>query len=184
MHKTVLFALAAALLLLAPFPVAADQRDPRLDGLFARLHATKDVAEARALEQLIWSIWTESGDAKVDAEMQTGLVLMQQGDGPGALEVFERMVVAAPGFAEAWNKRATLYYFLGRYEDSIGDVQRTLALEPRHFGALSGLGLIYLETGRPALAIEWMEKALSANPHLWILAEKLKQLRAEQGKAI
>jgi len=184
MHKTVMFALAAGALFLAPLLAEADQRDPRLDGLFARLHETKDVAEARTLEHLIWSIWTEAGDERIDAEMAVGMARMQEGDGPAALDVFERMVKQAPDFAEAWNKRATLYYFLNRYDESIADVKRTLALEPRHFGALAGLGMIYLETGRPELAIEWMEKALRANPHLWILAEKLNKLKAEQGKAI
>ncbi len=177
--------LALAVLAAAPGTALADQNDSRLDPLFARLAATDDGMEARTVEQLIWSIWNETGDKALDAEMTLGLIKMQEGDAEAALAVFERMVVQAPNYAEAWNKRATLYYFLNRYDESIADVHRTLALEPRHFGALAGIGMIYYETGRPAEAADWMEKALAVNPHLWAVEMKLKELRAQgAGKQI
>lgn len=158
-------------------PAGADQNDPRLDVLFARLQATDNWMEAEAIQRRIWQIWTLSGDQPIDQEMAKGLEAMDEGDAPAALRVFESIVRQAPDFAEGWNKRATIYYFMNRYEESLRDVDRTLALEPRHFGALAGLGNIYLETGREELALEAMEKALRINPHMTVLRLRAEELR-------
>jgi tetratricopeptide (TPR) repeat protein len=98
--------------------------------------------------------------------MRRGMTAMAGGDHEEALRSFDRMVAKAPDFAEAWNKRATVLFLMGRYEDSVLDIQRTLQLEPRHFGALSGLGLIYDAVEEPAAAIRSLEAALEINPHL------------------
>ena len=122
------FALALASL------AAAGQDDARLDTLFGRLKETPNILEAYALEQDIWGIWLESGDVDVDAEMEVGMRAMGAGDYAGALRAFDSVVESRPELAEGWNKRATLYYLMGEYDFSVRDIQRTLALEPRHFG--------------------------------------------------
>jgi tetratricopeptide (TPR) repeat protein len=91
---------------------------------------------------------------------------MNLGDGRTARAAFDLLVMREPGFAEAWNKRATLRYLLGDDEGSIADIRHTLVLEPRHFGALSGLALIYARQERPAQALQSLEAALQIHPFL------------------
>src|SRR5688572_18034849 len=140
-----------------PGAVRSDQRDARLDPLFARLQSTPSDQEAQAIEQRIWLIWSEAGEPDLAALMHDGVVAMAQGRLGAALERFDRMVEQAPDFAEGWNKRATVHFLMGNYQASVGDIQRTLELEPRHFGALSGLGLIYDAIERPAAALRSFE---------------------------
>ena len=156
--RGVLNAVLAAAFLTLSTPLAADQNDPRLDQLFSRLKQTDDRALAKAIEQTIWGIWTHSGDEAIDREMKKGLNAMDLGNVKAALAVFDSVVKKAPDFAEGWNKRATIYYYMNEYEASIRDVEKTLALEPRHFGALAGLGSIYLETGKEKDALVALEK--------------------------
>ena len=82
-----------------------------------------------------------------------------------AVERFSELIDAEPSFAEAWNKRATVYYLMDRYEDSVRDIERTLALEPRHFGAISGMGLIFLERADEVGALDAFEKVLEIHPY-------------------
>ena len=84
-----------------------------------------------------------------------------------------------PDFAEAWNKRATVHYLMGDYVASVHDIQQTLALERRHFGALSGLGMIYEAIGRPSAALRSFEAALAINPHLDATRQRIEELRRE-----
>jgi tetratricopeptide (TPR) repeat protein len=164
-------------------PAAADQQDPRLDGLFARLQETPDPTEARVVEQQIWGLWLESKDVAVNRLMQQGVVAMREQHYDTALQVFDRMVEQAPGFAEAWNKRATVHYLMGDWEASVVDIQRTLALEPRHFGALFGLGLIYDALEQPRAALRSFEATLDLNPHSESTRLKIEELRRQlQGR--
>ena len=150
----------------APSVAAADQNDPRLAPLFDRL--LQDIAqdEADALEHEIWSIWFHADSPPIALLMAEGGQAMNVGDFADALEAFTKVTELAPDFAEGWNRRATLYYLMGRYDDSIADVHATLRLEPRHFGALSGMGLIYSELHDEPTALVWFEKALEVNPHM------------------
>jgi len=144
-----------------------DQKDPRLDALFAELSVADGADRAQALEARIWSIWLEPPAGPGIAEaMQRGLRMMALGQGHDAMRAFDTVVAAAPGYAEGWNKRATIRYALGDLDGSIEDIQRTLALEPRHFGALSGLGLVRLAQDKPAEALEAFELALKIHPNL------------------
>ena len=163
--KLLIAALAVLVFGFAP-AASARQDDPRLDALFARLTATANFGEARPIEREIWAIWIEAGDEKLDHMMDFGVGAMHQGQFGPALESFNAIIAADPGFAEGWNKRATLYYYMGRFDESISDVERTLALEPRHFGALSGMGLISTALEDEASALEWFERALEVNPHM------------------
>lgn len=156
---------------------SADQRDGRLDSLFERLQETSDPADAAALQQQIWQIWIESGDPASSQLMRRGMTAMASGDHDVALGVFHSLVEQAPEFAEAWNKRATVYYLMGRLDESVNDIQHALKLEPRHFGALSGLALIYDAVEEPAAAIRSLEAALEINPHLHGSRDRINQLR-------
>ena len=160
-----LAAMVFAPMVFAPM-VEARQDDGRLDALFARLVLTGNPSEAAAIEVVIWGIWIAAEDDELDRLMAAGIGAMSTGRFGQALDSFNAVIEADPGFAEGWNKRATLYFLMGRYDDSIADVVRTLALEPRHFGALSGMGLIYSELDDADAALAWFEQAIEVNPHM------------------
>ena len=155
----------------------AGQDDPRLEALFEGLLATTAANEARTIEASIWRIWTESGDEGLDRTMAQGISAMHSGDFAIALGLFDAIVSEAPDFAEGWNKRATLYYLMGEYAASVRDVEHTLALEPRHFGALSGMGLIHTALEDEPRALDWFERALIVNPHMPFIRLRAGQLR-------
>jgi tetratricopeptide (TPR) repeat protein len=96
------------------------------------------------------------------------------------VDTFSEVIKLEPDLAEAWNKRATVYYLMGEYEASVRDIERTLALESRHFGALSGLGFIYLSHGEDRAAIEAFEAALEINPYLPGARTRVEELRRRQ----
>jgi len=174
----VLLAAAFALGLLASAATAA-QDDPRLDPLFERLAATDDEAEAAVLESMIWSFWTDAHDARLNQLMIQGMHDMQVGDFEAAVAAFSTLIEIAPEFAEGWNKRATVYYMSGRLDLSTEDCMEVLAREPRHFGALSGLGLIHEAKGDMAAALDWYRRALQQNPHMPLIAERVQALEIE-----
>lgn len=159
----------------------ADQTDAWLDGLFQRLKATTEEAEADDLETRIWQIWISADEGESARLMREGILAMSRRAYTDALVHFDALVERAPAFAEAWNKRATVHYLVGDYTASVADIARTLELEPRHFGALSGLGLIYDAIERPAAALRSFEAALAINPHLDSTKERIEQLRRELG---
>ena len=162
-NKATLLAALFGVLLMA-LPAAADQNDSRLEDLFQALLEAEDIGSARATETAIWSIWLEHDDVAVAILMQNGMAAMNRGDGRAALEDFDQIVKIAPDFAEGWNKRATVHYLMGNYEESLADIEETLAREPRHFGALSGRGLVYSQLEDLEAALESFEAALEVNP--------------------
>ncbi|MFQ5785771.1 MAG: tetratricopeptide repeat protein [Alphaproteobacteria bacterium] len=170
---------AAAVVFSVAATAQARQDDARLDTLFEQLLATADDDEASTVQAEIWSIWIESGNADLDALMARGIVAMHRQQFDVALESFNALIEADADFAEGWNKRATLFYLMGRYDDSIRDVEHTLALEPRHFGALSGMGLILTAIEDDRGALEWFERALAVNPHMPFIRIRVEMLRAK-----
>lgn len=157
----------SAILCLCSAPAVADQDDPRLPPLFEKLRNAEVFSIAQATERDIWAIWLEwSGAPEVSDAMARGLRAMREADHATALAAFDTAVRLAPDFAEAWNKRATVHFLMGDYMRSIADVRRTLALEPRHFGALSGLGMINLRLDRKEDALKAFEAALDVHPYL------------------
>lgn len=127
-------------------------------------------------EQGLWLLWGRSGDPGVDALMARGVAAMQAGRHAQAIELFSQVIREKPDFAEGWNKRATARYLAGRYAESIADCDAVLKRNPRHFGALSGLGEIYLALERPAQALAWYRRALEVNPNLLGVEFRIKQL--------
>ena len=159
----------AGMLLMAslagPMAVVADQRDPRLTDLFTALSEVPDAESALGIEAAIWQIWLDGGDSALNELMGQGIAAMNANRFRDAAGRFTDLILAAPAFAEAWNKRATVYYLMERHEDSVRDIERTLALEPRHFGAISGMGLIFLRRGDEEAALDAFEKVLEIHPH-------------------
>lgn len=151
---------------LAGFPGAGacDQTDPRLAPLFEQLRGASEPAAASSIERQIWDIWLEPSDPALEPLMREGTDAMNRRDYGAALATFDEMVELAPQFAEGWNKRATVNYFLGNYRESLADIEATLELEPHHFGALSGRGLVYVELGEFERALAAFEEALAVSP--------------------
>jgi tetratricopeptide (TPR) repeat protein len=146
------------------FVAQADQTDPRLKVLFENLRSAATPAAASDVEDQIWAIWGKSGDAEIDKVFQAGSQAMALGDTATALKIFDAIVKKAPDFAEGWNKRATIYYMMGNYKASLADIDRTLELEPHHFGALAGLGLVNIELDRDEAALDAFERVLKVDP--------------------
>jgi len=155
----------------------AGQRDPRLPALFDRLGngAVLSAMEAEALQSRIWRTWMESSDPTVQSLMTRGVAAMSQQLYSAARGVFDEMIALAPDFAEGWNKRATVNFLMGDFPASVADIQRTLDLEPRHWGALAGLGQIYLLLDEPEAALKPLRRAIEVNPYLEGVREMISQ---------
>ncbi len=158
--------IAVLLLLVYSLASPADQNDPALDRLFERLAITTSEEEASNITREIWQRWTANDDPEVSQLMQTGIRALNYSTYRRALQSFDRVIEMAPEFAEGWNKRATLYYHIKEYRRSIDDIKETLRLEPRHFGAWSGLGLVSIAQENYSGALAAFKKALSINPHI------------------
>ncbi|MHA1107983.1 MAG: tetratricopeptide repeat protein [Alphaproteobacteria bacterium] len=163
--------------LIFTLPDAASHKDPRLGPLFDQLKEAMSSTEADPIEQSIWRIWSNSGDMEVDTLMAKGIVAMARERFEDARDVFDEIVRMAPEFAEGWNKRATLNYLTGDFKASVADVEKTLMLEPRHFGALSGLGLISLAIGEDERALEAFEAVLAIHPRMSVADSHIRGLR-------
>ncbi len=149
--RRVLYAILTILTLAGvglPAAALADQKDPILPELFEALRTAKSEAEAEPYVMEIWRRWSYVGDYAASVRLLQGVAKMEAGDLNAAISEFDVLVDMVPDFAEGWNRRATVYFMIGDYARSVLDIQRTLALEPRHFGALSGLAMIYNEIGK------------------------------------
>lgn len=163
----------------------ADQNDPRLGPLFAQLKASANAQDGTRIARSIWSIWFDSTNPAVKALLQRGQVHLRQRRFGEAAALFGQVVQMAPGFAEGWNRRATVRYLQGDYAGSLADIERALTLEPRHFGALSGRGLVLSKLGRTRAALAAFQAALAINPHLPAARINIRILRKKLGdKAI
>jgi tetratricopeptide (TPR) repeat protein len=169
----------------APPPIVIpENKAARLDELFAELKDAPTPAEGRQVAQLIILEWLSSGDDEIDTLMAGAMVAMEIRAFKSAISILDKVVAAKPDYVEGWNKRATVYYYLHQYDRSMSDIERTLALDPRHFGALAGLGMIMQDTGNMPGAIAAFEKAVEVNPTLDNLRLAIEQLKARVGKDI
>lgn len=157
--------LTASLLILFPAGLAiADQNDSRLDELFLIFQQTDNPEVVNNAETEIWQIWLQHDNKQTQERLAEGVAAMNRNPHK-AFVIFNELIAEVPDFAEAWNKRATLYYMVGEYAASASDIERTLELEPRHFGALSGLGLVFLAQDQPVRAKSAFEAVLLLHPH-------------------
>lgn len=138
----------------------------RGSAIFSRRFMRRPISSLHRASNTIWGIWIESKDTAVELLMDDGLSAMVRSDFRSALGKFDQMVRISPGFAEGWNKRATVHYLLGNYVESLHDINKALMLEPRHFGALSGRGLVYMEFEEDQLALDSFKEALEIHPRL------------------
>ena len=173
---TLIFALSMSVTL----TLHADQNDERLNGLFEQLSLVSNPVVLRATENQIWAIWLEHENADVLQLLTLGTEAMNRRQFPEALLIFSQIVENFPDFAEGWNKRATLYYLVGNTDASIEDIKKTLELEPRHFGALSGLGLVYLQQGKLALAEEAFQQLITVHPNSPSAQENLRLVKEQR----
>jgi tetratricopeptide (TPR) repeat protein len=174
LHNRIVAAVLPIFLLCAP----AGAQTPELDTLFTDL-ATADSRAARRIERQIWMEWSKSGSAAMDLLLQRGRDAMQAGDFPLAIEHFTALIDHAPDFAEGWNARATAYFQVGQFGPSIADIQHVLALNPRHFGALTGLATIFETLDRPEQALKAYRAALAIHPHLDGVEDAVKRLETK-----
>ena len=151
----------------------------RLDELFGELARTRSPSEARLIEGRIWSEWMQSGSSTVDLMMGWAARAAGSDQQGVALDYLDQVILLVPDYAEAWNRRATLHFLRGDYDLSVRDIEETLEREPRHFGALSGLGQIMIRTERPHLARDAFARVLAVYPGNRNAQEALARLEEE-----
>ena len=172
--------LILALLIGLPNMVLSDQTDPRLDELFVILQNSQDEMKLVEAEAEIWEIWYESGLAEVDELMVHAADVARSGNLAQAESIYSQVIEKLPAFSEGWNRRATIRYYRNDYDGSLADIEQTLRLEPRHFGAVWGLGMILgwqREFERAILAFERLlelkPNARDARPRIELLKQEL-----------
>ena len=159
---------------------SADQTHPRLDLLFPELKTAPDQEAADEIAGEIWKLWRDTDNPKAAQALANGSQAMGVGQYRNAYRYFSEVIQQVPAFAEGWNKRATVLYLMGAYQESIDDIRETLQREPRHFGALSGLGLIFLRQRQFGPAAAAFRDALAINPYLPRIRAALEQLESRQ----
>ena len=147
-----------------------------LDFLFGALKAAPDEASAKHVEARIWAIWMQTPSDTAAVLMMRAKAAMDAQQMDVALKLLDAIIKLRPDWTEAWNRRATLYYLQNDYARSLSDIQQVLAREPRHFGALAGLGMIMQDLGDEKHALEAFRKALAINPHLEKVPDLVKTL--------
>ena len=194
-YEVLFGALSAALVLSPAFSLAWAQSPPdmmspptdlpqavhgeptyNLDTLFGALKLAPDVASAKAIEERIWSVWMVSGGDTCNLLMSRVKAAADDKDYDLAIKLLDAIITIKPDYVEAWNQRATVYYLKQDFGHSFADIREVLAREPRHFGALSGLGLMLQEIGDDKHALEAYRKALAIDPHLEHIPDVVKTL--------
>jgi tetratricopeptide (TPR) repeat protein len=158
-----------------PRPQRGD-RTQNLEFLFGALKAAPDAETAKAIEERIWALWFVSGSDTADLLMTRVKTAVEGKDLDLAIQLLDSLVEIKPDYVEAWNRRATVYFMKKDYGRSLADIRQVLAREPRHFGALSGLGLMMQELGEEKRALEVFRRALAVHPHLERIPDVVKVL--------
>lgn len=180
-----MFHRAFLILLLLLQPLNAAQAQPvigaaRLDQLFSALGLAK-ANEWQVIENEILALWQQSGSPSMDLLLERGHAALSEQDYAAAIEHLTALTDHAPDFAEGWNARATAFFLADMYGPALADIRRTLRLEPRHFGALAGLGLILEETGQHSLALAAFHEVARLHPNSENIAEAIARLERALG---
>jgi tetratricopeptide (TPR) repeat protein len=151
-------------------------RSHNIEFLFQALKAAPDDETARLVEGRIWALWLASGSDTADLLMSRARNAIEQNDADLALQLLDAIIELKPDYVEAWNRRATLYFEKHDYGRAMSDIAQVLAREPRHFGALTGLGMILEDIGDDKRALEAFRRALEVDPRLERVPELVKTL--------
>ena len=155
----------------------ANDRDVRLNQLFNELKVNK-AKVAAIVEQEIWSLWsTHPTDEKLTARLEEGSMFVRNQQPNRARDIFTEVIKLDENWAEAWNKRATVLYILGEYQKSQEDIDKVLELEPRHFGALAGQGMVNIKLKNYEKAIRSYEEAQEIYPSMKTPDAMIKQMK-------
>ena len=160
--------------------IIADSKDKdiELNQLFEQLKKSDDISIALDIEMKIWSIWSKHPtQEKLTQSLSKGSELMAEGELESAYKIFSTIIDSVPNWAEGWNKRATVLYLMGRYYDSLNDIDEVLKLESRHFGALSGRGLVQIKLGNYEKAIKSYQAVQKIYPSIRAAKVMIPQLR-------
>ena len=163
----------------ADAPAAATPKVDRahnIEFLFQALKAAPDDETARLIEGRIWALWLASGSDTADLLMSRARTAIEQNDADLAIQLLDSIIELKPDYVEAWNRRATLYFEKHDYGRAMSDIAQVLAREPRHFGALTGLGMILEDIGDDKRALEAFRRALEVDPRLERVPEIVKTL--------
>jgi tetratricopeptide (TPR) repeat protein len=154
-------------------------RDQKIDALLDTLKTAKDDSVATQAEVSLAALWMESGSPTVDLMMEWTLAAMKAKNYPLALDYLDRILTLRPDYAEGWNTRATVYFLSDDFGHAVVDIKEVLRLEPRHFGALSGLGAILREVGKEKEALAVFQQALAVDPHLDAVKKAIDDLESK-----
>lgn len=150
--------------------------------LHERLKDDESAIVRRFAERGLWLLWTRSGEAEIDQLMQRGSEEMQSGRHRESIATFSEVIRRRPQFAEGWNRRATAYFLAGEQHRSIRDCDEVLKRNPLHFGALSGLGQIYLQLQDAEQALKWFRRALEIHPGMVGVQVQIELLERQLGE--
>jgi tetratricopeptide (TPR) repeat protein len=157
-------------------PKVGADKTKGLDFLFGALKAAPDEASAKHVEARIWALWLQTPSDTAALLMMRAKTAMDAQQTDVAMKLLDAVIKLRPDYVEAWNRRATLYYLKNDYAHSLEDIQQVLVREPRHFGALAGLGMIMQDLGDEKRALDAFRQALAINPHLEKVPELVKTL--------
>ena len=165
------------------FPVKSGQFDTRLPNLFQELYDSTNDSQINQIASKIWNIWHETNDIKIEADFYRGMESLRTHDLIMSIAFFTQVIEKKSNFAEAWNKRATVYYMMGDFDKSMHDINETLKLEPRHFGAMDGMGSIFIHLHQYENAIKIYEQMLEIFPNNQKKKNKKKLMKENLSKS-
>jgi tetratricopeptide (TPR) repeat protein len=173
----------SGILLSFSISVYGDQSDARLSELFITLQNSQNDTELQEAETMIWEIWHQSGEEEIDHLMAEAAKATGKGELEIAESLYTQVVQKAPEFSEGWNRRATVRFYKNDYDSSLEDIKRTLILEPRHFGAFWGLGMILGSKLEYSKAIAAFERLLELKPNARDAKPRIEMLKKEIAKS-
>ncbi|MEL6201474.1 MAG: hypothetical protein AAFR39_03860 [Pseudomonadota bacterium] len=164
-----------------PTPQARDEAEgeDRLDRLFAELKRTRNPRAAKPLADGIWAEWRRSGSATTDLYVEWANTALERDQYNVALDFLDQVVLRDPNYAEGWNRRATLHFHMANFKKSMNDIARVLELEPRHFGALSGMAAILERNGNLAAALDAWTRVAELYPAMESAQSAIERLSEE-----